>query len=162
MKTKISIALISLLFMMACGTSEEAKEEKPEKPETNKMRLKAFNNMYFVVIGDTAVVANQSDSAKAEVFERIDQGNGKWALKTSTGKFLTDDAEKKHLVLANKTQVGPAEQFEIVKLEEGEGSQINLKAATGKTVCANLYLGYQMIADCDKPSTWEVLTVEYK
>ena len=162
MKTKINIAVISLLFMMACGTSDQAKEESEEKPETNKMRLKAFNNMYFVVMGDTAVIANQPDSVKAEIFERIDQGNGKWALKTSTGKFLTDDAEKKHLVLASKTQVGTTEQFEIVKLERGEGSQINLKAASGKTVCANVYIGYQMIADCEKPSTWEVLTVEYK
>jgi len=158
MKTKISIALISLLFMMACGTSEKAKEEKPE---SNKMVLKAYNNMYVAVYGDTAVAANQSDETKAEVFEKIDQGNGKWALKTSKGKFLTDEAGKDHFVLATKTQVGATEQFEIVPVD-GNDSQIFLKANTGKTVSADLYLGHKLIANRDNSSTWETFTVEPK
>jgi hypothetical protein len=158
MKTKISIALISLLFMMACGTSEQAKEEKPE---SNKMILKAYNNMYVAVYGDTAVAANQSDAAKAEVFEKIDQGNGKWALKTSTGKFLTDEAGKDHLVLATKTQVGATEQFEIIEANNSD-SQIFLKANTGKTISTDLYLGNKLIANRDAASTWETFTVEPK
>jgi hypothetical protein len=158
MKTKISIALISLLFMMACGTSEQAKEEKPE---SNKMILKAYNNMYVVVCGDTAVAAIQSDAAKAEVFEKIDQGNGKWALKTSTGKFLTDEAGKDHLLLATKTQVGATEQFEIVEANNSD-SQIFLKANTGKTISTDLYIGNKLIANRDNSSTWETFTVEPK
>ena len=160
MKTKISIALISLLFMMACGTSEQAKEA--EKAESTKIILKAYNNMYVAVYGDTAVAANQSDEAKAEIFEKIDQGNGKWALKTSTGKFLTDEAGKDHLVLATKTQIGATEQFEIVPTDANNDSQIFLKANTGKTISTDLYLGNKLIANRDAASTWETFTVEPK
>ena len=84
MKTKISTALISLLLIMACQTATKTKDE--EVGVSEKIVLLAYNNMYVVVKGDTAVVANQPDAEKAEVFEKIDQGNGKWVLKTSTGK----------------------------------------------------------------------------
>ncbi|HTA61962.1 MAG TPA: hypothetical protein VK835_05880 [Bacteroidia bacterium] len=156
MKTKISVVFISLLFLMSCGSSEQPKNETPE---SNKMILKAYNNMYVVVYGDTAVTANQPDAAKAEVFEKIDQGNGKWALKTSSGKFLTDEASKDHFVLATKTQVGATEQFEIINLEN---SQINIKASTGKAISADLYLGHKLIANRDQASGWETFTAEPK
>jgi hypothetical protein len=157
MKFKISVALVSLLFMMACGTSDQAKEET----ESEKIVLKAYNNMYVVVSGDTAVIANQPDAAKAEVFEKIDQGNGKWAFKTSAGKFLTDEAGKDHFVLATKTSVGATEQFEFVPMDAND-TQFFIKASTGKTVSCDLYQGNKLIANRDNASTWETFTVESK
>jgi hypothetical protein len=151
MKTKISIVLISVLFMMACGTSEQ--QEAP-KQESNKMVLKAYNNMYVIIVGDTALIANQPDSTKAEVFEKIDQGNGKWALKTSGGKFITDDGTK---LVANRTEVQAWELFEIIPVE---GSQINLKSYTGKIVCVDGGMGARLFSNRDQASTWETLTVE--
>lgn len=160
MKTKISVALLALLFMMSCGSGEQGKEEKPE---SNKMVLKAYNNMYVVVYGDTAVIADQPDVAKAEVFEKIDQGNGKWAIKTSKGKFLTDEAGKDHFVLAAKNQVeGANEQFDIVPAVDGDESQFYLKASTGKAISTDLYLGNKLIANRDNASTWETFIVEPK
>jgi hypothetical protein len=160
MKTKISIAFISLLFLMACGSGEQSKDG--ETSGSNKMILKAYNNMYVVVYGDTAVTADQPDATKAEVFEKIDQGNGKWALRTSTGKFLTDEAAKDHFVLGSKNQVGDTEQFEIVMADINNPSQIYLKAATGKIISTDLYQRNKLIANRDNASTWETFTAEPK
>ena|ERR1700740_1432191 len=156
MKTKIGIALLPLLFMMACGTAEQSKEA--EKVESNKIILKGYNDKYVTIVGDTALVASQPDAAKAEVFEKIDQGNGKWALKTSGDKFITDDGGK---LVANRTAVGAWEEFEIIPLGNNN-SQINLKSYTGKIVCVDGGMGDRLFSNRDQASTWETITVESK
>src|ERR1700756_851826 len=112
MKTKISIALISLLFMMACGTAEQPKEGE-QAVDNSKIILKAYNDMYVVLNSDSVLVASEADATKAAVFEKIDQGNGKWALKSAAGRFVSDDRGKQNYLIANRTAVGEWEQFDI-------------------------------------------------
>jgi hypothetical protein len=160
MKTKISAVLISLLFIMSCGTEEQPKDgASAENAKGNKIVLKASNNMYVISSGDTALLAVQPDAAKAEVFEKIDQGNGKYALKASTGKFVTDDRTKKNVLSANRDAVGEWEQFEIITLE---GGKINLKSSAGKIVCGDQGSGGILVANRDQASEWETFTAEPK
>ena len=125
------------------------------------MIIKAFNDKYVTIVGDTALVANEPDAAKAEVFEKIDQGNGKWALKTSGGKFVTDDDSKGHALVANRTAVGGWEEFEIIPSKDND-SQFNLKSYTGKIVCCDGGTGDRLFSNRDNASTWETFTIESK
>ena len=145
MKTKISLALISILFLMACGAPEQ------------KIILKAYNNMYVAAVGDTALIANQPDAAKAQVFIKVDLGEEKWALKTAEGKFVTDDAAKNNFLVINKTEVGDAGRLEIVEVDD---TKINIITFNGKAVCADEGLGHRLVANRDVPSTWETFAVE--
>ncbi|HXU26875.1 MAG TPA: hypothetical protein VN698_06550 [Bacteroidia bacterium] len=158
MKTKISVAIISLLFMIACSSGSGEQSTEAEKPVSNKMILKAYNDKYVVMSGDSALVANETDAAKAEVFEKIDQGNGKWALKTSAGKFVSDDAGK---LFANRAAVGAWEEFEIIPASDTE-AKINLKSHTGKLVCVDGGMNDVLFASRDQAGAWETLTVEPK
>jgi hypothetical protein len=160
MKTKIAAVLISLLFMISCGTEEQPKEGAPaENTNSNKMILKASNNMYVAIGADSTLSANQSDATKAEVFEKVDQGNGKFALKTSAGKFVSDVRSAENKLYANRAAVGEWEQFEIINVE---GGKINLKSSAGKMVCGDQGTGGIMVANRDNASDWETFTAETK
>jgi hypothetical protein len=158
MKTKISIALISLLFMMACGTAEQPKEGE-QQPGSNKIILKAYNNMYVVLNGDSELVANEVDVTKAAIFEKIDQGNGKWALKSPTGRFVSDDKGRWNYLVANRTSVGGWEQFDII---EGADSKTNIKTSAGKIVSADGGNGFKLVGNRDNAGEWEAFTIEPK
>ncbi len=160
MKTKIAAVLISLLFLISCGTEEQPKEGAPaENTNSNKMILKASNNMYVAISADSTLSANQSDATKAEVFEKVDQGNGKWGLKLSNGKFVCDERMKANVMVVNRDAVGEWEQFEIVTLE---GGKINLKSSAGKFVCGDQSVGGRLIANRDQAGEWETFTAEPK
>ena len=157
MKTKISIAIISILCMFSCGTAEQPKEA--EVPQSNKMILKASNNMYVAMAGDSTLMANQPDVAKAEVFEKITQENGKVALKTSFGKFVSDDRNGGNKLFANRNAANEWEQFEIITLD---GGKINLKSSAGKIVCGDQSLGGLLVANRNQASDWETFTADPK
>ncbi len=145
MKVNICIAVL-LLFMMACG---------PKK--STKMILKGSNNMYVAINADSVLVANQSDAGKAVVFSKLELENGKYALKTSNGKFISDDRTKNNKLSATKSIPNEWEQFDIIIHPE---SKINLKTSANKFVCADDANGGLLVANRDKASDWETFTVE--
>lgn len=121
------------------------------------MALKASNNMYVAINADSLLVADQPDASKAEVFEKVDQGNGKLALKTSKGKFVSDDRGRNNNLVANRVVASEWEQFEIIALGE---SKVNLKSSTGKMVCADIDMKGVLFANRDQASGWETFILE--
>jgi len=151
MKTKISSAII--LFMLLVTACSE------DKSKSLKMTLQASNNMYIIVNKDSTLTATEPDAAKAEVFEKVKQPNGKWAIKTSKGKFITDERGKGNIINANRNSANDWELFEIVRTEP---SKINLKASSGKFICADQAGGNKLTANRDGAGDWETFTIEKK
>jgi hypothetical protein len=148
MKIKISTPLIALLiFVSSCLN------------ESKKMTLQASNNMYVVLDKDSALVANEPNASKAEIFERVRLGNGKCALKTSKGKFVSHDRVKENRLFGNRNNAYEWETFEIIRVDP---TKINLKSSTGKMVCTDQAKGNVLIADRDYAGDWETFTVEKK
>jgi len=156
MKTKISLAIIALSFLMGCGSSEQSKEQGTNAA-TGKFVLKAFNMKYLALGPGNVLIANQTDSTKAEVFEKIDLGNGKYNLKASNGLFVCDDRAKDDSVFADKTNASDWEQFEIIAVDE---MKVNIKSSSGKYVSANLGESGVLFSKYDHSSDWEVFFME--
>ena len=161
MYTKVSILLFAIV-LMACGSPEnknEREDQMPpiEKPKSVRMILKAGSNNLFVrVNSDTILVADISDSSKAEIFEKVDRGNGTWALKTSTGKFVSEDRYKNNMLYANRKSADAWETFEIIPVG---GTKLNLKSSSGKFVCADIYQGNILVGNRDKAADWETFSI---
>ena len=151
MKIKISLAIISLVLLITACSEDKSK--------SMKMTLQASNNLFVVINKDSALVANEPDAAKAEVFEKVKQPNGKWAIKTSKGKFITDDRSKGNIIYANRAAAYDWELFEIVRTEP---SKINLKASSGKFISADYDKGSILTANRDAAADWETFTIEKK
>jgi len=151
MKTKISLAIISFMLLISACSEDKSK--------SMKMTLQASNNMYVVINKDSMLVANEPDAAKAEVFEKVKQPNGKWAIKTSKGKFITDERGKGNNIYANRNIAYDWESFEIIRTEP---AKINLKASSGKFICADQAVGNILVANRDAAGDWETFTVEKK
>jgi hypothetical protein len=155
MKTKLS-AIIILFFLMACDSGEntsqgEKQAEEAKQPEM-KFILKASNNNFVALTADFALVANQTEAGKAEVFEKIDLGGGKCSFKASNGKFITDDRSKNSQMFANRDANGEWETFEVVNLDS---SSVNIKTSAGKFVSCDQSKNDIFYADRDQANDWE-------
>lgn len=162
---KISGAIL-ILFLMACGSNTNQTTFAPEPApavatagQGQKFLLKAANSMYVVIAPDSGLVASQPDPTKAEVFEKIDLGNGKSALKASNGKFVSDNRNKNSKVDAFRDKAQGWEEFEIIALNP---TAVNIKTSAGKYVCADLGGGNVLIANRDKAGQWETFFIENK
>lgn len=162
MKTKISGAVIALFFLMACGSSDQPKEEE-KQPEvvapSKKFVIKAHNMMYVVINSDSVLVANQADPTKAEVFEKIDQGNGKFALRASTGRYVSNNQANSFVVDVIRNTPSDWEQFELIALDQ---TTANIKASSGKYISADLASTNILYGNKDIASDWETFTLEEK
>ena len=151
MKTKIGI-LFSVLVLTFSACSDD-------KVKSNKFTLQASNNMYVVINSDSLLVATEPTAAKAEIFEKEKQPNGKWALKTSKGKYICDERNNDALH-ANRSSVGDWEQFEIIRIEP---TKINIKSSQGKFVCTDQGTpSNKLIANRDAAGEWESFIIEKK
>ena len=146
-KTKISIVILTL-FMVACHPAKN-----------NYMLLKASNNMYIVMGADSVLIANEPDASKAEVFEEVCDENGKAALKTSKGKFVSDDRGRGNLLVANRNAIGEWEQFEILKVSD---ERVTIKSSANKYVCADMGNKNVLFANRDQAGEWEAFALEKK
>src|ERR1035437_8115487 len=147
MKTKISAAIL-LIFLMSCGSGDQQNKTDGQtttsaQPQSSKFILKAWNNMYLSLNKDSVLTADQQDSTKAEIFEKIDQGNGKLSFKASTGKFVSDDRVKNNNLIANRGNVNEWELFEFISVDQ---TKINIKSSGGKFVSADQGKGNILIA----------------
>lgn len=160
MKIKFGIIVFSI-FLMACGSSEQKTDAAAgsETAANEKFIIKASNMQYLALGPNNVLIANQADPTKAEVFEKIDIGGGKYNLRASNGKFMCDDRAKSDSVFADKEKASDWEQFEIVALE---GAKVNLKSSTGKYVTADLGLGGVIVSVHDQASDWELFELEKK
>jgi hypothetical protein len=160
MKTKISAAVIALFFLMACGSSDQPKEED-KQPEvatpSQKFIIKASNMMYVVINKDSSLIANETDPTKAEVFEKMDKGNGKYALKARTGKYVIAHRVRGDSLFANSNNDWEWETFELIALDQ---TKINIKTSNGKYVSTDERLGNILIANRDAAQSWETFTLE--
>lgn len=155
MKVKILQAISLLLIMMSCDS--EGIEYQPKPSNILKIIIKASGNMYVALASDSTLVANQPDSTKAEVFEKIDQKNGKCALKSSAGKFVSDYRTQNNKLAAKGSYIGEWELFEIIKAGEGIA---NLKSSAGKIICSDPHLGGALFANRNEAKEWETFTIK--
>lgn len=163
---KILSGAILLLCLIGCSNSNETKfAQEPGQTninttgQTERFIIKASNNMYLVVSPDSLLVANQPNAANAEVFEKVNLGNGKTALKTSKGKFMSDNRSKNSKVDAIRDKAQSWEMFEIIALDQ---TKVNIKSSQGKFVCADQSQGNFLIANRNKAGEWETFTLENK
>jgi hypothetical protein len=169
---KQSIApIIILFFLIACGSGQKqdqiifapepivpnAKLEKVNIAE--KFIIKASNNMYLCISPDSTLIANQSDPIKAEVFKKVDLENGKIAIKTSGGKFISDNRNNNSILDAIRNQALGWEAFEIIAADP---QGVNIKSSGGKYVCADQGKGNILYANRDKAGAWETFIFEPK
>lgn len=98
------------------------------KPDTPIVAFIA-NNGDAVTINNTnmTAVANSSDITDYEIFEWVDLGSDRVALKACNGKFLTlsKNDGKYYIIQANSTEIGKDETFDILSIS---GNNIALKA----------------------------------
>jgi hypothetical protein len=164
MKTKISAGIIALLFLMACGSSDSNQttfSQEPSKTEVKneKFIIKASNSMYLSMSPDSLLFANQPDPTKAEIFEKVDLGNGKMGLKTAKGKFVSDNRSNESKIDVIRDQASGWEEFEIIALDQ---SSVNIRSSQGKYLCADQSKNNILIADREKPGAWETFVFEQK
>jgi hypothetical protein len=160
MKTKIGIAGIALLTLMACGSDTSKQEEQTATAESapgTKFILKASNNQYVTMNGGMTLNANEASAAKAEVFEKIDIGNGHYNIKASNGKFICDDRSKNDSVYANRDTPGDWETFEMISTDQ---TSVRIKAVSGKFISNDPEKGYVLIANKDNADTQETFKIE--
>jgi len=162
MKTKISAAIIALVFLMACGSSEQKPGDQATSETSaqgQKFTLKAANAMYITIQPDSSLRANQPDPTKAEVFEKVDLENGKSALRASNGRYVTDERGKNSIMDVVYDHANDWETFEFIALDP---TKINIKSSIGKFVSADLGQDGVITANRDKASDWEAFTMEMK
>jgi hypothetical protein len=163
MKTKISVTAIALLFLMACGSDSKkettASSETDKKAMADKFIIKASNSMYLSISSDSLLIANQPDPTKAEVFEKVDLGNGWMGIKTSGGKFLSDNQANESKVDAIRTKASTWEEFEIIALDQLTAV---IRTSGGKYICADQSRDNVLFANRDKAGAWETFIFEAK
>jgi hypothetical protein len=162
MKTRISTAVIALLFIMGCGSSEQKTDEQkqPEPPaQIEKFIVKASNMMYVSIASDSSLVASEADPTKATVFERVELDNGKIALKISNGKYVKSDRNKEGKLLANSDNAWEWETFELIAQDE---TTVSIKVSQGKFVCADRTKENTLIGNRDAAGEWERFIMEKK
>jgi hypothetical protein len=168
---RITARILILFLVTACGSGQEqdhiifapepvvpnAKLERMALPE--KFIIKASNNMYLSISSDSTLIANQPDPAKAEVFKKVDLENGKVAIKTSGGKFISDNRNSSSKLDAIRDQALGWETFEVIAADP---QGVNVKSSGGKYICADQGKGNVLYANRDKAGAWETFILESK
>ncbi len=136
MKTKVYSFAVSLLFLVACGSSDKPAEDTATSVAPAvapvKFTLKASNMMYVTMDKDSMLAATEAVPTKALVFEKIDNGNGKISLRLSNGRYITDKrSDGFDNLIAVNSWAAEWEFFETISLND---NKINLKSSQGKFV----------------------------
>lgn len=162
MKTALSAIFVSII-LMSCGSGDK-QGQADKQAEGNqqaqagiKFILKASNSQYITINSDQVLVANEPITTKAEVFEKIDLGNGKCAIKTSNGKFVSADRSNFAKLTANRDNCGEWETFEIIAIDK---ASINIKTSEGKYVTSDRGKGDILMGDRPNAGDWETFVLE--
>ena len=159
MKSIVTAAVIGLVFFASCGsdTKPETDQSQPAASQNEKFILKAPNSQFLAITPLGTLVPNQVDPTKATVFEKVDLGNGKCALKASNGKYVTDDRSKNSVLHVDREKNGEWETFEIIAVDP---SHVQIKAASGMFVCSDASKGDTLIANRPTAGAWETFDLQ--
>jgi PKD repeat protein len=108
----------------------------------------------YVNLGEenlSMVYANASSITNLSVFECVDLGKMKYALKASNGCYLTVCNDVNNTLYATSTEINDDEIFEMILVD----TKICLKASNGKYVSAVNGGGSQLTANKNIISDWE-------
>lgn len=145
---------IGLMLLFSCGSNEKAPVIAADTIKPQRFIIIAMaNNKYVSLHPDGFVlIANQDDTAKAEVFEFESFPDGKIAIKSSWGKYVGADENLESPIAAFREKASGWEFFQIIRLEE---EKVNIKTFTGKYVCADMNAGGRFIANRTDALSWE-------
>lgn len=139
------------LNIVISKSGKHNKMVSPTPEDLHKFIIKADDGNYITLTQDFHLVANQPDSSKAEVFEKVDLGNGLIAIKASNGKFVCDERNENSGLIANREVAQNWETFRII----GNLKSLNIQSSTGMFVCADHGSNNMVIANKPKASSWE-------
>lgn len=110
--------------------------------------LKTSENKFLSINKDSVVAANATEKSDAEIFEAIEMGNGKIALKTIKGKFVCADRNQRNEIVANRNSAFEWETFEVkivnnnkIILKSSNGSFVGLPDNKTNIISANSQKG---------------------
>jgi hypothetical protein len=124
--------------------------------ELHKFILKADDGKYITLTSDLHLIDDQTDESKAEVFERIDLGNGQIAIKASNGQFVCDERNEKTGLIANRKV---PQNWETFRITGNELNRINIKSSAGMYVSVDHSSNNILIANKSQASSWETFEV---
>lgn len=142
-----------LLSVVIAGCSVNKKNE-------DVVGIKAFNNLYVTVPGDTnglKLIASKKEVGDWEKFILIHSTDGKTvSLKANSNCFVCANYVGGSFLTADKRN---ASSWETFTFEDLGNNQIAIKTSNGLYVSADQKLGGLLIANRDKPSDWEKFTI---
>ena len=78
------------------------------------------------------------------------------ALTAVNGKYLCNEQNGERPLIANRTEIGPWETFQLININ---GGHVALKASNGKYVCNENNGGAPLQANREKVASWETFEV---
>ncbi|WP_319507308.1 RICIN domain-containing protein [uncultured Methanolobus sp.] len=130
-----------------------------------RVSLQVDKGQYVSEDGTTSkLVARNRSVTNNEMFEIVYLTNTKVALKAPNGKYIYAAEGGGKELIANSTDIGEWEIFELFDLEN-ENGMIALKANNGQYVSAEGGGGTELVANKDERKEWEafiLLTTEYE
>ncbi|MBI5218445.1 MAG: hypothetical protein HY958_05895 [Bacteroidia bacterium] len=121
--------------------------------------IKAFNNQYVTVPGDTScikLVANRPDVGEWETFTISHLEGNTITIKANTNCYVCANYVAGDFLTADKRN---ASTWETFTLKDLGNNQVAIKASNGKYVSADQNLGYLLIANKEKAGEWEKFTL---
>ncbi|MFC2156543.1 hypothetical protein ACFLT9_01770 [Acidobacteriota bacterium] len=129
------------------------------QPFSYNISLKGANGKYVSADGglNGLLVSNRDEIGEWERFEIFVFEGKKIALKAWNGRFVAPDAEGDHRLYATALNIDKTSTFLIDSEKE---SRAVLLSSEGKFVAADLDLGGVLMANRDKPGSWEWFEIE--
>ena len=159
--TTILFLSIGSMLLFSCGSNEKAPVIAADTIKPQRFIIKAMaNNKYVSLHPDGFVLmANQDDTAKAEVFELIAKPDGKVGIQTSWGKYVGADGNIDLPLVGFREKMDAWELFQLIELAD---KKINIKTFTGKFVCADVKQDGKLIANRGEAYGWETFEIIIK
>jgi len=124
--------------------------------DIRKFILKASGGNYIALNADKRLAAVQPDASKAEVFEKVELGDGSFALRASNGMYVCDVRDNSSRLYADRKEAKAWESFRFIGTEL---SAVNIKSSQGMFVCSDHSTNDGLAADKIRASTWETFEV---
>lgn len=142
-----------------CNSTEVLLYNKVYPGPLNKIVIKSSNNKYLSIDPENCLlIANQTDSSKAEIFQVITTRIG-MALKASNNKFVCADLSQNGSLIA-KSNI--ASTWEIFQFISSDKNSLHILSLTGKFVCADQSNNNIVVANRNSAQEWETFKIEIK
>jgi len=150
------------------GSAPAADPSKPKDEFAGAIALRASNGRY--VCADQAegipragaLIANRESIGDWERFELIKQDSSHYALRSSTGRYVSAEREGAFQAVADREWVGDWELLEIVRLDSG---RFAFRTTEGRYLGADLSEGAAcplcILSDRTEAGAWETFELEH-